>query len=66
MDKIADLELGRTTEMDQTVSSGWSEKSSRHEEQERAFAKIVNVLRREDREAAVRYGLDRYRRTTSD
>ena len=54
MDKINDLEIRRTTEINQAVSAACSERRSLHEQQARAFGKIIDVLRREDREAAIR------------
>lgn len=54
MKRINHLELRRTAELNDALRSVCSTKRSLHEEQARAFGKIIDVLRREDREAAMR------------
>jgi len=54
MNSIDDLELRRATEISRAVSAACPEKRNEHEQQARAFGKIINVLHREGREAATR------------
>lgn len=54
MDSVARLQSRRTTELNALSASVCSQKRSLHEEQARALGKIIGVLRREEREAAMR------------
>lgn len=53
MNRIAHLELRRTTAMDQALTAACSVKRGVLEEQARAFGKIIAVLRREGRKGAI-------------
>jgi hypothetical protein len=54
MKRIDSLELRRTTALSHALRTDCSETRSRHEEQARACGKIIDSLRRKDREAISR------------